>query len=247
MPEESAQVPVPENKSSVLDKNVPNPLAKNPNVHTHKVFASVGLILIGVIVILSVLAYMYRDQVMDIYDDLVGTADTYETTKVSTSSATPSTTSETKTETKDETADWKTFTSKTDSFTDQLITINYSYKAPNGYTQGSYEGTTISYSIPNYKEVGGVSDPGEIQVLFRHSESVTGNLTGEKTTLGGKVAYKTESTNENGSKSVIYTVASVKTVEGENSGFRLTCLYMPKSGEDIEKTCDLIASTFKFL
>lgn len=88
MPEESAQVPAPENKTSVLDKNVPNPLAKNPNIHTHKVFASVGLILIGVIVILGLLAFMYRDQVQDIYDYLVGSSTTTESTKVSTSSAT---------------------------------------------------------------------------------------------------------------------------------------------------------------
>lgn len=52
MPEESKPVSdqnYTENKANILDKNVPNPLAKNSKVHTHKVFASVGLILIGVI------------------------------------------------------------------------------------------------------------------------------------------------------------------------------------------------------
>lgn len=86
MPEETAQVPIPESKTSVLDKNVPNPLAKNPNVHTHKVFASVALILIGTIVILSILAYFYRDQVADFFNESSGSK-AVETTKVSTSSA----------------------------------------------------------------------------------------------------------------------------------------------------------------
>lgn len=41
----------------MLDRNVPNPLAKNPNIYTHKVFATVGLILIGVIVAVAGIWY----------------------------------------------------------------------------------------------------------------------------------------------------------------------------------------------
>lgn len=90
----------------MLDQPVPNPLAKNPNVHTHKVFASVGLILIGVIVILGVLGFIYRDMVADIYEDLTGSATTTESTKVSTSSAS-----------KSETEDWKSYTNSTVGYT----------------------------------------------------------------------------------------------------------------------------------
>ncbi len=105
MPEETAQVQTPEKKSSVLDKNVPNPLAKNPNIHTHKVFASVGLILIGIIVLLSGLAFIYRDQVADLFEQKTNTV---ESTKVSTSSAKTST----KSAEKDATSDRKTYKGK---------------------------------------------------------------------------------------------------------------------------------------
>ncbi len=87
MPEENQAIPAtPENNTNFLDKNVPNPLAKNPNVHTHKVFASVGLVLIGVIIILSILGYFYRDQVADFFNENTGTANTEKATKSSISS-----------------------------------------------------------------------------------------------------------------------------------------------------------------
>lgn len=96
----------------MLDQPVPNPLAKNPNVHTHKVFASVGLILIGVIVILGILAFIYRDQVADMFDTKTAEENTT-TTKVSTTSAKPATSSATN----DETKGWKIYTSTTFKYT----------------------------------------------------------------------------------------------------------------------------------
>ena len=41
----------------MLDRNVPNPLAKNPNIYTHKVFAAVGIILIVTIVAVAGIWY----------------------------------------------------------------------------------------------------------------------------------------------------------------------------------------------
>src|SRR3990172_5696775 len=41
----------------MLDQPVPNPLAKNPNIYTHKVFATIGLILVGVIVVVAGIWY----------------------------------------------------------------------------------------------------------------------------------------------------------------------------------------------
>lgn len=82
----------------MLDQPVPNPLSKNPNVHTHKVFAAVGLILIGTIIAVAGIWYYVEGQ--------SGTAtDETTTTKVSTSSAK----ADTKT---DETADWKVYNSE---------------------------------------------------------------------------------------------------------------------------------------
>ncbi len=67
----------------MLDQPVPNPLAKNPNVYTHKVFATVGLILIGVIIAVAGIWYYVDGQ--------SGTTDTATdettTTKISTASA----------------------------------------------------------------------------------------------------------------------------------------------------------------
>lgn len=98
----------------MLDQPVPNPLAKNPNVHTHKVFATVGLILIGVILAIAGIWYYVEGQ--------SGTTDTAldetTTTKVSTSSA--------KADKKDETADWETYTNDT---------YKFSFKYPTGWTE----------------------------------------------------------------------------------------------------------------
>ncbi len=85
MPEESASTPIaipPSNSPSLLDKPVPNPLAKNPNVYTHKVFASVGLILIGAIVATAGIWWYVENQSGSKIPE-----DEITTTKVSTSSA----------------------------------------------------------------------------------------------------------------------------------------------------------------
>lgn len=100
MPEEptqSTEVNQSSNSKSVLGKNVPNPLAKSPNFYTHKVFASVGLILIGVIVVLFGAAIIFKVNLSDLFSNSTSTD-----TKVATSSA--------KT---DPTANWKKFTHAT--------------------------------------------------------------------------------------------------------------------------------------
>lgn len=78
----------------MLDQPVPNPVAKNPNIYTHKVFASVGLILIGTIVAIAGIWWYTQNQANSEPEDT--------SVKVSTTSAKPSTSSATK----DETADW---------------------------------------------------------------------------------------------------------------------------------------------
>jgi hypothetical protein len=69
----------------MLDQPVPNPLAKNPNFHTHKVFAAIDLILIGVIVILIGATYIFGFNVADLFTS----SSVEETTKVLTSSSNP--------------------------------------------------------------------------------------------------------------------------------------------------------------
>ncbi len=86
----------------ILEKPVPNPLAKNPNFYTHKVFATVGLILIGVIVLLLGAAIIFRVNL----NDLLGNINFTEN-KVASSSAKS-----------DKTENWKTYT-------DENITFKY--------------------------------------------------------------------------------------------------------------------------
>ncbi len=84
----------------MLNQPVPNPLAKNPNFYTHKVFASIGLVLIGAVAILFGAAIIFRVNLTD----LLGNTATNEN-KVATSSAKPN-----------PTANWKTYTSQTANF-----------------------------------------------------------------------------------------------------------------------------------
>ncbi len=118
----------------MLDQPVPNPLAKNPNVHTHKVFAAVGLILIGVIIAVAGIWYYVENQTRT--NNTADTAvDETTTTKVSTSS----TKAETKTEEKtDKTADWKTYTNSTYGFSIKYPT-DWSYNDADSYAKQSCE------------------------------------------------------------------------------------------------------------
>ena len=101
----------------MLDQNVPNPFAKTPNFHTHKVFASIGIILIAMIIIGGGIWYFVQSA-----EDKAGTVDDNTVNKTATSSAKTATSSATK----DETADWKTYTSKT-----------FSVKYPEGWLTSS--------------------------------------------------------------------------------------------------------------
>lgn len=83
----------------MLDQPVPNPLAKNPNVHTHKVFATVGLILIGTILAVAGIWYYVASQDTSNYAN-----DEINVTKVSTSSAKQQLS-------KSDTSSWKYFSS----------------------------------------------------------------------------------------------------------------------------------------
>ncbi len=106
----------------MLDQNVPNPLAKNPNFHTHKVFAAIGIILIVVIIIFGIFAYVFRGQIGDFVMGVPQSSNIENPIKTSTSSAKTATSSSEK----NETADWETYTSKT-----------FSVKYPIGWTKSN--------------------------------------------------------------------------------------------------------------
>lgn len=100
----------------MLDQNVPNPLAKNPNFHTHKVFAAIGIILIVMVIIGGGIWYFVQSA-----EDKVGVVDESTVIKTATSSAKISTKSAGKTE-------------KEDLLTYRSETFKYSIDYPKTYT-----------------------------------------------------------------------------------------------------------------
>lgn len=231
----------------MLDQPVPNPLAKNPNFNTHKVFAAIGLILVVVLLVVGgVWAYVQNESKTKEEKD--------KSVKVTTSSAKPAT----KSAEKDETADWTTLTANTavDSISgNSPATINYSYKYPNNWVKftAEYSWNTVVSNNKDY-EVGGVTKAGEVQVYASNVLQVS-QLPSEESniTLGGKLAIKSitePSTNSQDTRTVHYYVKSVTTKENNViPGFSLVCsyYYSTTDSKHLENTCDLIASTFKFL
>lgn len=135
----------------MLEENVPNPLAKNPNFNTHKVFATIGLILIAAILVLAGIWIYVENQ-----SGTKTTGSEDNNVKVSTSSAKAATQS---TE-KDETADWKIYTSTRDGYSikypsdwilipektnDGPYIRNFEPK-PGGYPDGYYNLRVLRFS-----------------------------------------------------------------------------------------------------
>ncbi len=143
----------------MLDQSVPNPLAKNPNFYTHKVFAAIGLILIGTVVAVAGVWYYMES-------NSKGTAEEDNSVKVSTSSAKPATTSATK----DITAEWKTFSHPV---------IGFSIKYPETWLTNECEKTTFFFAPT--KETLGVcaSEFGGMVGIFFIDENYTTYVAGE--------------------------------------------------------------------
>lgn len=107
----------------MLDQNVPNPLAKNPNFNTTKVFAAIGIILIVIIVIGIGIWYFVQsaeDKANKVEESTpITVATTSAKPKTTTSSAIPS--------------DWKTYTSASTTF-------HWSIRYPREWTNYSQSG-----------------------------------------------------------------------------------------------------------
>ena len=237
MPEESANNPVvnpPTNTSSLLDRNVPNPMAKNPNFFTHKVVAAVGLILIGTIITASGIWWYVENQ--------SGTKTTDDTTtKVSTSSAK-----------KDDTGNWQTLEDL--SNVDTLGSIKFSFSYPEQFRvlkDNVYGGGDSVTNNPTDDTLRGLKS-GYTAVFGRiyndpMTESYNSRTFDDK--LGSSSAYIINS-DSGMSMSRIYYVKDAKNSEGSEVPFSFVCNYNYEGIKDtteLVKTCDLIASTFKFL
>ncbi len=210
----------------MLDQPVPNPLAKNPNVHTHKVFAAVGLILIGTIIAIAGIWYYVDSQ--------SGTVDEVTDTNSSTNSA------------KSETSDWKSITEEVG--VDYGGTYKYTFSYPQDF---SVIKPTEAYSIVTNdpdKFQGGHLAAGYIVANVTASQPLAAWKQSE-TTFAGQKGYKGTLVTD-GLSSSYYSLDSITTKEGTSKGFTFTCEIGFDGTMDItsqKETCDTIASTFKFL
>lgn len=128
----------------MIDQNVPNPMAKNPDFNTHKVFAAIGIILIVMVIICGGIWYLVQSA-----EDKAGPSDDNTTIKTATSSAKKSTTSANK----DETADWKTYSSK-------VLSLSIKYPSDWVYVETPYD-QGVTFETSNFKLYGGSVTSGQ--------------------------------------------------------------------------------------
>jgi hypothetical protein len=189
----------------MLESPVPNPVASNPNIHTHKVFATVGLILIGAIIGIAGVWWYVQNQAETVSEDSETTS-----TKVSTSSAKASSSSGTD--------NWSYYSSEK---------YKYSYKYPDNWLSGACDDNYfhaptketlgicasefggmvgISYVDTDYSEY--VSQDGFTDLSYLE------NGERQETTVGGAKAIKISGTYKdvqegpvkNGAKRIFYIV-----------------------------------------
>lgn len=247
----------------MLDKNVPNPLAKNPNIYTHKVFASIGIILIVTILAAAGVWYYVENQ--------SGTKDTTEQvteTKVATSSAkTETKTEEKRNETtsskKDETAAWKTYSSKEMGYSikypDTLKVLGDSLNdsSVNGfYSETSFQSPGLDYIDFSVEQDAGTLGKGDYDNInsYEIGKEVVKELRAgltltytrlENTKIDGEVAIKQVwETNNSGVLNYGYEIM----IKHGNSYYRIRNMSRTKiKFENDKATLDLMSSTFKFL
>jgi|SRR3989344_2062579 len=162
-------------------------------------------------------------------------------TKQATKSATPSAK-------KDETADWQTYKGKINVVQDEENYINGSFKYPKGYTQSKDE-----YSRIYLKNFVGIEIKAEDLALFvdiietSSVSSVVKDYNGKITdTMIGSVVAKRYTTSSSASEGTSKTVTFISNSTKSGYSLQMRCTYV-YNATDLDKTCDLIASTFKFL
>lgn len=193
----------------------------------HKVFAAIGVILFVSIPVVAGIWYFTDGRFTNYGTDA---DDTY---KTSTDSAKKSTNSATESADKDETADWKTYT-----------TEDFSFNYPPDFKPVTKNGNTI---VTN--DEGGDPKSVAIGTIEVYSRVATDNdkpdINITTFDLGGEKASKGEGENS-GRFTLVYFVDSVNLKSSGVNKFVFICA-VPIEGSDSVKTCDQIASTFKFL
>ena len=158
--------------------------------------------------------------------------------------STPSAKPATNSAQKDETTNWSTLASKTAESNAEIYdptkTINFSFKYPTEFYEIQSEDVMLVTNDSNYKLA--LKTPGKIAAWARISTPSLEIKSTTDSSLGGKKAFR-----KTGENFVLYHLSSLKTKEGIEVSFVFQCTYLPKQGYDLDKTCDLMASSFKFL
>ena len=220
---------------------MPNPLAKNPNFHTHKVFAAIGIILTALIIIIALLWYFTGSSLL--FDN-----NEEDITKVSTSSAKKATDSSSKNA--DE--EWVTYKGKNiyaDFSANPQVLINYSFQHPKAWKEAYTATQGFAVISSHYENWLDDPPPGRFDVSATILNSGL-NKTGVKTIFGGKEAWRKitdEKVDGLNTRTLNYQVESIKTLQGDMVNYDLQCRYFIGTDVDFETICDKIASSFKLL
>ncbi len=240
----------------MLDQNVPNPLAKNPNFHTHKVFAAIGIILIVIIMIAGGIWYFVQSA-----EDKAGTVDDNTIIKISTSLTKKATQSATISAKKDETNGWKTYSSKEmgysikypdtlkvlgDSLNDSSVNGFYSetsFQSPGlDYIDFSVEQDAGSLGKGDYDQINSYVIGKEVVVKLPPQLTLTSKRL-EDTKIDGEVAVRQEWKADNGVLNYGYEIM----IKHGDTYYRLRNISTNKvKYENGKTTLDLMSSTFKF-
>ena len=144
----------------------------------------------------------------------------------------------------DETANWSILTSKTIESNPEVFdptkTINFSFKYPKDFYEVIGSDVTIITNDQDYQL--GVKTSGKLAVWARISKPSFKVDSSSDSELGGVKAVRKLADGV-----VLYHIPSLKTKEGIDVSFVFQCTYLEKENVDTIKTCDLMASTFKFL
>ncbi len=226
----------------MLDQPIPNPVAKNPNLYTHKVFAAVGLILIGTIIAVAGIWYFSSSNSSSENDPT--------TTKVSTSSARKAT----ETAKDDETEAWLTYSNLKYSLkyppayqyseTSDKTYVSFGKEKVDGQVVNTEFSTSISNESANYasiisKEINKSTEtvPNEVQgknIVIRLSDTTVDGYHAVRETI--------EPTKESPNTFQYQVIVT----RGGNY-YEITTTADTKEVFDLQrKTLDLILSTFKF-
>ncbi len=223
----------------MLDQPVPNPLAKNPNVHTHKVFAAIGLILIGTIIAVAGIWWYAMRNSTPAEDNSTTTV-----VKTSTSSAKTATISATKDGFKTIQSNLGFIVTYPENWTTKSCEGSALFLSPTKDTLGHCDSDSLGVvSIIYYDDRDYQKDVSDLQTI---DMSNFNNPVKTATTVGGKDAFKISGLFKKdipgmGGKDAVWVLYTVN-LSGKALSVRY---YQSPTSSDVSKEFEQIVSSIK--